>query len=160
MIQRGRWGGHTVMMCCGISERFRTELIVVPHNLIGIRYRYEILDPVAVPFVRCHNLVFQQDNARPHTARAATTFLQQHKVDTLPWPAFSPDMPLIEQPWDILDRRDSSRVPPQDTIALMQGALRKAWEAIPQQDLRRLVHCMRRRATTLIQATHDIDCDL
>ena len=103
----------------------------------------KILDPVAVPFVRSHNLVFQQDNARAHTARVATTFLQQHNVDTLPWPAFSPDMSPIEQLWDILDRRVSSRVPPPNTIAQMQEALREEWEAIPQQDIS-LVHCMRR----------------
>ncbi len=68
------------MILGGISVRFRTELIVVPGNLTGIRYRDEILDPVAVPFVRRHNLVFQQDNARPYTARVATTFLQRHNV--------------------------------------------------------------------------------
>ena len=41
----------------------------------------------------------------------ATTFLQQHNADTLPWPALSPDMLPIEHLWDILDRRVSSRVP-------------------------------------------------
>ncbi len=94
MIQRDRWDGQRVMIWDGISARFRTELIAVLAigNLTGIRYGDEILDPVAVPFVRRHNPVFQQDNASPHTARVATTFLQLHNVDTLLWPAFSPDM--------------------------------------------------------------------
>ncbi len=83
VIQRDHWGGQSVMIWGGISARSRTELIVVPGNLIGIRYRDEIMDPVGVPFVRRHNLVFQQDNTRPHTARVATTFLEQHNVDTL-----------------------------------------------------------------------------
>ncbi len=80
----------------GVEYLNVSGLNVVPDSLTEIRYREEILDPVAVPFVRCHNIVFQQDNARPHTARVGTTFLQ-HNVDTLPWPAFSPDMSLIEQ---------------------------------------------------------------
>ncbi len=63
------------MIWGGISARFRTELIVVPGTLRGIRYRDEILDSVAAPFVRRNNLVFQQDNTRPHTVRVATTFL-------------------------------------------------------------------------------------
>ncbi len=136
----------------GICARFRTELIVVPGNLTGIRYRCEILDPVAVPFVLRHNLVFQQDNARPHTARLATTFLQHNvHVHTLPWPAFSPDMSPIEHLWDILDHRVSSRVPPPNTITQTQEALREEWEVIPQQDIRCLVHSMR-RLVALIQA--------
>ncbi len=48
--------------------------------------------------------------------------------------------------------RVSSRVPPPNTIAQMQEALRDEWEAIPQQDIKRLVHSMRRRLTALIQA--------
>ena len=73
MIKRDRWGGQSVMIWGGLSARFRTELIVVPGSLTGIHYRDEILDPVAVPFVRRHNFLFQQDNARPHTARVAST---------------------------------------------------------------------------------------
>ncbi|GFW37097.1 transposable element Tc1 transposase [Trichonephila clavipes] len=34
--------------------------------------------------------IFQQDNARPHTARAAQDFLRHFQ--TLPWPARSPDL--------------------------------------------------------------------
>ncbi len=50
VIQRDRWDGQSVMSWGAISARFRTELIVVPGNLTGIRYRDEILDPSAVPF--------------------------------------------------------------------------------------------------------------
>ncbi len=45
----------------------------------------------------------------------------------------------IEQLWDILDHRVSSRVPPPNTIAQMQEVLREEWEAITQQDIRPLV---------------------
>ncbi|GFX86505.1 hypothetical protein TNCV_3727741 [Trichonephila clavipes] len=34
--------------------------------------------------------IFQQDNARPHTARVAHHFLRHFQ--TLPWPARSPDL--------------------------------------------------------------------
>ncbi len=105
---------------------------MVPRNLTGIRYHDEFLDTFAVPFVRRHNLVLQQ-NATPQTARVATTFLQHNSVQTLPWPAFSPDMSPIEHLWDILDRR----FPPPNTSAQMQEALGEEWEDIPQQDIRR-----------------------
>ncbi|GFV67149.1 transposable element Tcb2 transposase [Trichonephila clavipes] len=34
--------------------------------------------------------IFQQDNARPHTARVAQDFLRHFQ--TLPWPSRSPDL--------------------------------------------------------------------
>ncbi|GFU99716.1 uncharacterized protein TNCV_2020581 [Trichonephila clavipes] len=37
---------------------------------------------------------FQQDNARPHTARVAEDFLRNFQ--TLPWPACSPDLSPVE----------------------------------------------------------------
>jgi hypothetical protein len=47
---------------------------------------------------------FQQDNARPHSARLTTAFLRQQGINTLPWPAFSSDLSPIEHLWDQLGR--------------------------------------------------------
>ncbi|GFY24451.1 uncharacterized protein TNCV_1014991 [Trichonephila clavipes] len=38
--------------------------------------------------------IFQQDNARPHTARVAQDFLRHFQ--TLSWPARSPDLSPVE----------------------------------------------------------------
>ena len=63
-----------------ISPGVKSPLIVVPGNLTAVRYRDEILRPVAVPLVQQHQMTFQQDNARPHAARVCKDFLtkQQH----------------------------------------------------------------------------------
>ncbi|GFX10441.1 HTH_Tnp_Tc3_2 domain-containing protein [Trichonephila clavipes] len=42
--------------------------------------------------------IFQQDNARPHTARVAQDFLDHFQ--TLPWPARSPDLSPVGHVWD------------------------------------------------------------
>ncbi|GFT64268.1 transposable element Tc1 transposase [Trichonephila clavipes] len=47
--------------------------------------------------------IFQQDNARPHTARVAQDFLRHFQ--TLPWPARSPDLSPVEHVWDQLKRQ-------------------------------------------------------
>ncbi|GFX04110.1 transposable element Tc1 transposase [Trichonephila clavipes] len=54
---------------------------------------------VTVPFV----FIFQQDNARPHTARAAMNCLRA--CQTLPWLARSLDLSSIEHVWDMMGRR-------------------------------------------------------
>ncbi|GFX82380.1 transposable element Tc1 transposase [Trichonephila clavipes] len=60
-------------------------------------------DDNRVPVWRCPGPIFQQDNARPHTARVAQDFLRLFQ--TLPWLARSPDLSLVEHIWDQLKRQ-------------------------------------------------------
>ncbi|GFV98852.1 uncharacterized protein TNCV_2913691 [Trichonephila clavipes] len=52
---------------------------------------------------RCPGAIFQQDNARPHTARVAQDF--QRHLQTLPWTARSPDLSPAEHVWNQLKRQ-------------------------------------------------------
>ena len=69
VFERDRYGGGSVMVWGGIPYGVKSPLIVVPGNLTAVRYRDEILRPVAVPLLQQHQLTFQHDNARPHVAR-------------------------------------------------------------------------------------------
>jgi hypothetical protein len=42
------------------------------------------------------------DNARSYKARIVQHFLQQEAVQTIPWPAMSLDINLIEHVWDFI----------------------------------------------------------
>ncbi|GFX48512.1 transposable element Tc1 transposase [Trichonephila clavipes] len=54
---------------------------------------------VSGPFLNGHpGAIFQQDNARPHTARVAQDILRHFQ--TLPLPARSPDLSPVEDVWD------------------------------------------------------------
>ncbi len=46
--------------------------------------------------------VFQQDNAKPHTAAITTAWLRSRRVWVLNWPARSPDLSSIENIWHII----------------------------------------------------------
>jgi transposase len=48
-------------------------------------------------------------NARPHRAQIVQHFLQQEAVQTIPWPAMSPDMNPIEHVWDFIGRKINQR---------------------------------------------------
>ena len=63
------FGGGSVMVWGGISAVGKTPLIVINGNMTAQRYRDEVLQPVALPYLRRNlgpNAVFQDDNARPH----------------------------------------------------------------------------------------------
>ncbi|GFX56353.1 RNase H domain-containing protein [Trichonephila clavipes] len=52
---------------------------------------------------RYPELIFQQENAKPHTTRVAKNCLTAYQ--TLPWPASSPDPSPIEHVWDMMGRQ-------------------------------------------------------
>ncbi|GFX52519.1 transposable element Tcb1 transposase [Trichonephila clavipes] len=69
----------------------RSTLIVMRGTLTGQRYVDDILRPHVGPFLNgIPGTTFQQDDARPHTARVAQDFLRHFQ--TLPWPARSLDL--------------------------------------------------------------------
>lgn len=142
------------MVWGGISALHRTQLIIVDGTLTAARYRDEILTPVVLPFLEEHgeNMVFQQDNARPHTARIINEFFDDHDVRVLPWPSVSPDLSPIEHVWDEMERR-LRRLPQQpSTLRQLRIALLRVWQDIPQTFHARLVNSMRRRCTAVIDA--------
>ncbi|GFX62937.1 DDE_3 domain-containing protein [Trichonephila clavipes] len=76
-------------------------------TLKGKRYVDGILRPHVGPFVNgIPRAIFQQDNARPHTARVAQDFLRHFQ--TLSWAARSLDWSPVEHVWDQLKRQMSS----------------------------------------------------
>ncbi|GFW36033.1 transposable element Tc1 transposase [Trichonephila clavipes] len=73
----------------------RSTLIVMCGTLTGQRYVDDILRPHVGPFLDgLPGTIFQQDNARHHTARVAQDFL--HHFQTLTWPARSLDLSPVE----------------------------------------------------------------
>ena len=86
IFERDRYGGGSVMVWGGILHGVKSPLIVVRGNLTAVRYRDEILRPVAVPLVQQHQMTFQHDNARHHVARVFQDFLANNNIVPLDWP--------------------------------------------------------------------------
>ena len=87
-------------------------------------------------------MVFQQDNARPHSARVTQGFLQQNGVRVMQWPAVSPDLNCIEHLWDVLGRHVQRQAPHNQQL---RDALQRTWNAIPMETIQHLVRSMPNR---------------
>ncbi|GFW40414.1 transposable element Tc1 transposase [Trichonephila clavipes] len=65
---------------------------------IYCRAAYSNFTKIVLPMLSSRpGAIYQQDNARPHTARLSQQCLQGY--DVLPWPAKSPDLSPIEHVW-------------------------------------------------------------
>ncbi|GFW80132.1 transposable element Tcb2 transposase [Trichonephila clavipes] len=88
--------------------------------------------------------IFQQVNARPHTARDAQDFL--HHFQTLPWPALSPDLSPVEHVWDQLKQQMSSC----HSVHDLELAVQDLWAHLPQDNIRYLINSMPDRVAACI----------
>jgi len=73
-------------------QQSQTNLVCVQGNLTGQRYRDVILQQHILNVIDRQREIFQQDNARLHTARETMDFLTQNNINVLPWSSMSPDL--------------------------------------------------------------------
>lgn len=150
------FGGGSVMVWVCVSHDCKLELITVQGTLNAQRYQTNILDTTVIPHFEDHTLashpIFMDDNARPHRARAVRDHLIANAIETLQWPARSPDINPIEHLWDQLGRRVRARDPPVENLLELEQALHEEWNNIPMQSIRSLIQSMRRRLQSVINA--------
>ena len=78
------------------------------------------------------SLYFQQDGDRKHTAAYTMGWLEDQGFNVLGWCPNSPDMNIIENLWDHLDRMVCSRDPLPQNLDELWEALKEEWENIDQ----------------------------
>ncbi|GFV47942.1 DDE_3 domain-containing protein [Trichonephila clavipes] len=114
-------------------------------TLTGQRYVDDILRPHVRPFLNgLPGAIFQQDNARPHTARVAQDFLRHFHSSM---PACSPDLSPVEHVWDKLKRQ----MPSCHSVHDLELAVQDLWAHLPQ-NIRCPINSMPDRVAACIAA--------
>lgn len=166
MIQPYKKGrGVSVMVWGAFYGKERANLVVMSRDQSSIRQGYsansyiEVLDE-AIPTLWEPGLLFMQDNAPIHKARKVIQWFEDHGIDVLVWPPYSPDLNPIEHLWFRLKqlvyevRPDIEQVHGGvDAIQDALGdALERAWQLIDKDLLDDLVRSMERRVSAIIAA--------
>ncbi|GFX13843.1 transposable element Tc1 transposase [Trichonephila clavipes] len=126
------------MVWGAIAYDSTSPLVRIQGTLNAQRYVQNVLRPVEIPYIQgLPNAIFQQDNARPHTARISQQALRG--VQMLPWPAYSPDLLPIEHVSDVIGRRLQTLPLPRTNDPLWQMVERE-WRTIPQDTIRTLIN--------------------
>jgi transposase len=95
---------------------------------------------------------FQEDNARPHKAKAAVAFRTEHGLQTLSWPAQSLDLNPIENLWAEVKKRLQKRKRQPSNLSELDRHVKEAWRAIPISLIESLVDSMPHRIQAVIAA--------
>ncbi|GFW39375.1 DDE_3 domain-containing protein [Trichonephila clavipes] len=139
------WGQMITVYGCGgsLPVHFNSEA----WNLNGPTLFDDILRPHVGPFINgLPGVIFQQDNARPHTARVSQDFLSDFQ--TLPWPAHSTNLSPVEHVWDQLKRQ----MPSCHSVHALELAVQDLLVHLPQDNIRCLINSMPDRVVACIAA--------
>jgi transposase len=155
----------TVMVWAAFCGFRRSQLVYMPgdpeakHGGVTAAVYQEILED-ELPTLWEPGLIFMQDNASIHTARAIRNWFKEQSIEVLDWPPYSPDLNPIEHAWkrlkewvwkhhsELLELKGRGK----DVKEAMLKALQEGWEAIEQDFFDNLIESMQDRVRAVRRA--------
>ena len=92
------------------------------------------------------------DGAPAHRARTTTAYLNANNVNVVDFPPKSPDLNIIENIWDELNRRVKRTGAIPTTLNQLRAKIRYEWNNLPQNYVQRYVTSMRRRCLAVVNS--------
>ena len=89
-----------------IAYHGRLNLVIVDENL-NIKKYIDILEQNLLTFTTgssAGDYIFQKDNCPAHKSHVVSQWIRNNNVNTMQWPAYCPDMNIIENCWGHLVR--------------------------------------------------------
>jgi transposase len=77
--------------------------------------------------------IFQQDNAPCHQSHSTIAYLEEHNINTMPWPPYSPDLNIIENLWGVMKRKIYRK--PYTSQETLIEAVQELWSSQEIQDM-------------------------
>jgi hypothetical protein len=136
----------------------RSKLVIMKHDFNTKKHGYltksymKTHNKGLLPHWRCSQL-FMQDNAGIHCVCSVLTYLQCHRINTITWPAYSPNLNPIEHLWWQLKKHMYRLYPQFNNFSRAEeewegfcNALQECWAGILGTLIKQLImsmpHCM------------------
>ncbi|GFW64358.1 transposable element Tcb1 transposase [Trichonephila clavipes] len=128
-IERHHYGGAGWLVWGGIILGSRTDLYVQSVTMTGHIYRDVILEQHVRLFrgAMGAELLFMEDDARPHRANIVDECLQYEDITLMDWLEYSSDLNPIKHVWNMLGQRIAARQPPPTCLPELRRALLDEW---------------------------------
>ncbi len=144
---------QSVMIWGAMSSAGVGPLCFLKTNVTAPIYQ-EILEhfmlPSAGQLFKDADFIFQQDLAPAHTAKSTKSWLNDHGVGVLDWPANSPDLNPIENLRGIVKRKMRNKRP--KNADELKATVKETWASTPPQQCHKLITSMPHRIEAVIKA--------
>ena len=129
-------------------------LKIVNGNMNSDKY-IEFLDDCLWPVVARHfanrRWTFQEDTVPCHVYLRSNQWKQDNNVYTLPWPAQSADINIIENVWKVFKHRVQRRTNEIRNAGDFERAVRDIWSGLPLHYIQNLYYSLPRRVRCVLR---------
>lgn len=151
ILVTAKHGGGNIMVWTCFSAQGPSPFHKIDGIMNGEGYR-AVLEHRMLPHAEWNmplRWVFQHDNNPKHTSKVAKEWLTNNRIQTLDWPAQSPDLNPIENLFGILKRRVAGhRFSNKEELF---NKLKTEWENLPEDCFYSLVASMPKRCEDVIK---------
>jgi hypothetical protein len=156
-VRRMQRGGGGKMMIWGCITFFGHGDLCRINGTLGSDLYLDILRDYVIGSFKWYKIdpatsIFQQDNARVHTAASVQEWFSEQVFTVLKWPPNSPDLNIIEHVWSDLKRRLDQYEQDPKTMDELWEHIQDVWNSTSRSYLQELYKSLPQRMKKLLRS--------
>ena len=155
-----KFGGGNLMVWGVLTKKGVGKIIRINNTMNSGQYcnvlKEGLLETINMHELKISELIFMQDNASCHKSKETSNWHATNNIETLNWPACSPDLNIIENVWAYLEKCLRKRNLKFKNDIEMWKIIEEEWYKIPKAFVDKLYWSMCIRIKQVIVNKGDI----